>query len=391
MAARKVDYEDYSHPEKIYKGLIFEETQLALTEPYKERHDRKVPPFDLDLQNTELCWVCGWTLWHQVWGGYGSRIRIQSVKRQKALWSLGSRWMVRDQPNDASLGYDLMTQNFLRKQVGLNIPLLPEMRLLSAPEDKVCLTLMSRAQGVELHSVWGSITPEQQKNYQDQLRDIVKELRKFTSTTPQTVNGGILDDTVVSNCPQRKHPTCVKIGRTTDEWFENISKELRYGISKLHKTRDPAIIDAKFQELKDNFPRPEPYVLTHCDFNFTNIFVNNDKIEAIIDWEYGGYYPWWVERWFTLHTEGAMDIFPDIWEELGDLSQRQFFEEVYKPVNQVVKTYHHGTLHLQGQHPKRDAAWLTPGFCECKPYGGRFLLNWLGDQPKHEMKDEYIV
>jgi len=42
-------------------------------------------------------------------------------------------------------------------------------------------------------------------------------------------------------------------------------------------------VENKFQELKANFPKGEPYTLTHADLNFSNIIIKDDKIEAIID------------------------------------------------------------------------------------------------------------
>jgi thiamine kinase-like enzyme len=90
------------------------------------------------------------------------------------------------------------------------------------------------------------------------------------------------------------------MGRTTDEWFENIEEDLRYGLSLRYETEDPLVIEDKYQEIKKNFPKSEPYILTHGDLNLTNIIVKDDKIEAIIDWEYSGYLPWWAERWLSL-------------------------------------------------------------------------------------------
>jgi aminoglycoside phosphotransferase (APT) family kinase protein len=53
--------------------------------------------------------------------------------------------------------------------------------------------------------------------------------------------------------------------------------------------------------MKDNFPDPEPFVLTHGDLTLGNIIVKDDKITTIIDWEHAGYYPWWAERWINGH------------------------------------------------------------------------------------------
>ena len=55
------------------------------------------------------------------------------------LWDIGGQWVLRDQPNDASVGNDLMTQKFLRAQPSHKtnaIPLVPVMLELSRPADR---------------------------------------------------------------------------------------------------------------------------------------------------------------------------------------------------------------------------------------------------------------
>jgi aminoglycoside phosphotransferase (APT) family kinase protein len=86
------------------------------------------------------------------------------------------------------------------------------------------------------------------------------------------------------------------MGRNTEEWPGSSEKELRLGLSRIHKTKDQAVIEEKFQELKKKFPKSEPYVLTHGDLNSSNIIVKDNKIEAIIDWEVSAYLPCWAER-----------------------------------------------------------------------------------------------
>ena len=54
---------------------------------------------------------------------------------------------------------------------------------------------------------------------------------------------------------------CKQIGRTTDEWLESLKEELCAGLSEIHDTEDPVVIEAKYQELIRDFPKSEPYVL----------------------------------------------------------------------------------------------------------------------------------
>lgn len=48
--------------------------------------------------------------------------------------------------------------------------------------------------------------------------------------------------------------------------------------------------------------------MSHLDLNMTNIIVKDDKIEAIIDWEMAGYYPWWAEPYSHVHFGGMAEL-----------------------------------------------------------------------------------
>ncbi|KAG4440608.1 hypothetical protein IFR05_003925 [Cadophora sp. M221] len=165
--------------------------------------------------------------------------------------------------------------------------------------------------------------------------------------------------------------------------------EVRHGLSSNYKTKDPVLIDVKFRELRDNFPKPEPYVLTHCDLNLTNIIVKDDQIEAIIDWEYSGYYPWWVERWMCWKSPRAEteELFSPIWGEIGT-SDESFAKEVFYPVDAVVSAWHQGIGYPHIEHPGHAKRWLRPGFCEGQPYAGCFQWDRIGGKVDHQVRDQ---
>jgi len=274
MAQAAREREDYTHPEKIYKDLIWlpDGPMPAEVEEKRKAVRTTGTAYDGDMKEEKLCWSCGWSVYNELTSSYGSRLRIFHTRGNVGIWEVGSRWMIRDQPNDASLGNDFITQEFLRNYTpSLDIPLVKEMRKLSAPTDKVDITLMSRAQGVGLDTIWHTLTPEQKSEYKSQLSTAINSWRQFTSPVSKNVNGGVLEDCIIGNCLRRTAPTCKKLGRTTDDWFSNLEEDLRFGLSRLHKTKDPLVIEEKFQDLKKNFPKSEPYVLTHGDLNFTTL------------------------------------------------------------------------------------------------------------------------
>ncbi|TVY91394.1 hypothetical protein LAWI1_G005185 [Lachnellula willkommii] len=377
-----MDY-DYTHPERHHKGLVFAPNGEIPEEVSAQR--KKMCHYDPTKR--ELCRACGWSTYNELTSSYDPRIKIFDTRDNIGLWAIGSNWLIRDQPNDGSLGNDYMTQEFLRGQPGLDIPLIEEMRRLSKPTDAIHLTLMSRAQGVRLDTIWLTLTRPQKAKYRDQVANIIKQIRQFTAPTAQKVDGSRLNDVMIAgHCIRRHPPTCKEIGYTTSEWFDNIADELRGGLSSIHNTKDPQVIEEKLQELKDNFPKGEPYVLTHGDLNLANIIVNakENKIEAIIDWEMSGYFPWWAERWLSIVWGDGLsnELFKPLWRDVcPEMDAKTFAEQVINKVDPVVRAWQA----CKKEHPAKASKWLRPPFCECQPYGGTFDWVAIGNGTDHKI------
>jgi len=185
------------------------------------------------------------------------------------------------------------------------------------------------------------------------------------------------------------------MGFSTEEWLENMSEDLRYGLSLVHETTDPKVIEEKLQELKDNFPSGGPYVLTHGDLNLTNIIVKDNKIEAIIDWEMAGYYPWWAESF----AEGLSGDYREteffgggngVWAKIPGLDRNgPAFKKVMEGLVPVVETFERTTIRAEHIRPE-DAAetgFWRPQFCKCQPFGAKIQHTSLGLVAKHKAKD----
>ncbi|KAK5444187.1 hypothetical protein LTS15_010540 [Exophiala xenobiotica] len=329
-----VEY-DLSHPERHWELAPAADYPKEIPEEWKQlgwhlaEHNKPIE---------ELCSACGWTSYEQSCTSYLPRIRIMHARDNTGLWSMGPKWLVKDQPNDSTLGNEYMTWKFLHGQPGHTIPLVKEMRRLTDPEDPIQFTVISRAPGKPLASIWSTLSPEQKSGYRDQMVDILKQLRQFTAPFPQKVNGDKLDD-VVLICGRRHPPACFRIGFTEQEWLEDLSETLRAGLSGQNDcTKDEELIEKKLQEIKDNFPSGSPYTLTHGDLNLTNIIVKDDKIQAIIDWELSGYFPWWAEKYiYQVYGDQDMDdLFEGVWERVhpdlaNDAIQVIFQKTVWEP------------------------------------------------------------
>lgn len=330
----------------------------------------------------ELCSACGWSSYDQT-GSYLPRVKIMHTRFNSGIWSLGPKWLVKDQPNDGGLGNDYMTWKFLHEQPDRShsIPLVKEMRRFTDPEDPIQFTLISRAPGVELASIWHTLSPEQKSGYRDQMVNILKQLQQFTAPFPQKVNGDKLDDGVLI-CRTIHPPTCWKIGFTEEEWLENLSETLRSGISVSHKnTKDVEFVEKKLQELKDNFPSGAPYTLTHGDLNLTNIIVKDDKIQAIIDWEPSGYCPWWAERYLSKVAGGAYmdELFEGVWERVHP----DIPDDAFKVIMDKIVPISEALGRSDVWHDDQRAGFWRPPFCKCKPLGGIIRPHCLGTPRIH--------
>ncbi|OAG45446.1 hypothetical protein AYO21_00080 [Fonsecaea monophora] len=302
----------------------------------------------------------------------------------KGFWAIGSRWLLRDETNDHTRGNEYMTWKFLKEQPGLNIPLVEEMIPLSKPQDPLQFTLVSRAQGKMLSSVWAKLSPEQKAGYRDQMVTILKQLRQFTAPYPQKVNGDKLHDALIAACPGCDPPSCFKVGRTDEEWLEDISETVRGGLSYIWRTKDEKVIEEKLQKLEDDFPRGGPYVLTHGDLALCNIMVKDDKIIAIIDWEKSGYFPWWAEKYFSRSwtLDDQRELFEGVWERVApELADGPAWEALVDPVHKIRRA----VLNCKTTHkPPLPPLYRGP-FCKCRPWGQLLRSRDRGAENVHEV------
>jgi aminoglycoside phosphotransferase len=354
----------------------------AFGEELSAEDKKKLKTFDSGFRPTEirdLCRACGWNTKHELASSYLPRVRVEHTRANSGLWVMGNDWMLWDRTEEGT-GNDYMTHEFLRKQNTKNILIVKTMMEFADEDGGYKFLVMSRARGIPLGIVWPTLAPNEKEGYVQQMAAALRELRQFTAEFPQRVDGGPLWDNVIANCNSRKR--CIKIGKTTDEWFNNMDEELREGIARRLGTRDKAVVEAHLQVLKvhfppfnskydqaltptqQNFPAGPPYVLTHADLNLGNILVHEGKIIAIIDWELAGYYPWWVEI-LTSHDRSIGDsgheLFDAVWKELGTS-----LDDIWDKIHPVSDAWRYCPV----QHTGKTHYWLRPAFCKCQPFGG---------------------
>jgi hypothetical protein len=351
-------------PEDLIPNIVFSPEKGILTAEDRKKlgNPLRIPPID----NPVLCRACGWTAYNECCSSYLPRLRIFHTRTNDGLWVMGNDYVMWDRIRTPRRQNDYMTVKFLQEKGTKNIPLVEEMYQFGKEDSKFQFTIMSRAKGVPLINIWESLSEDVKKGYAQQMIVALRELRQFTSPIPCRVDGSTLWDNIIGQCPVGE---CKTIEKTKEEWFDGMAADLRYGLSNRLKTEDKNIIDAALQDIMDRFPDNAPYVLTHADLNMGNIVVHEGKIEAIIDWEVAGYYPWWVERWACRQRSGngSFELFDMVWSELNpDLDDNEFSEKVFEPVVDATAAW--GSCDIE--HTESHDIWLRPPFCECKPYAG---------------------
>jgi hypothetical protein len=117
----RLAFYDPAHPERQVANLIWHLMGDCPRITRSCAQSKGFPPDETGLlkykkERHELCWVCGWTERHQIFSSYCPRVKIFHTRHNMGLWDIAGQWVLRDQPNDASKGNDLMTQMFLHAQ-----------------------------------------------------------------------------------------------------------------------------------------------------------------------------------------------------------------------------------------------------------------------------------
>lgn len=217
-------------PEDLIPNVVFSPEGEPLTEAEgKQLGETKRM---LSSRSGELlCRACGWTTYHELCSSYLPSLRMFHVRHNSGLWQMGNDWLIWDRPGDWGIETnDYMTYKFLRDQGTKDIPLVEEMYRFGKEGDKFQFTVMSRAKGVTLESVWAELTPEEKRGYANQIIAALRELRQFTAPSPQRVDRSLLRDKIIGQCWPPK--MCRAIPDTKEKRLNDIDEEIRIGIEE---------------------------------------------------------------------------------------------------------------------------------------------------------------
>jgi aminoglycoside phosphotransferase len=332
-----------------------------------------------------LCHKCGWDEVAQTTSSYTSRVKAHQTKRNTALWSIGTKWILRDEPNDGTLSNEIEALEYLHSKAA-EVPT-PRIIRLGDSTDTFQFSLTARVQGQPLYDVYRTYTAAQRGALARQLGGYIRHWREITASRAQRINGGRLDDVLFGVC-RGKAPECKQIGYTRDEWLESLTPELRKGLTVQDQTLadDPDRLEQRLRQLTDSFPECDAFVFTHGDLSLSNTIVKDGVITGIVGWERAGFYLWWAER--MLAHDDQHDGFEELFDYAGGDFYRGFdalaFEEkVSGPVCAAAAAFEL----CPRLHRGRENVWLRQPFCKCKPVVGCIRQEDLGEPPTHEVAD----
>jgi hypothetical protein len=137
--------------------------------------------------------------------------------------------------------------------------------------------VMEEVPGGDIQTCYGQMTPEQIKTFGAELGQCLAQMRSLTPPQPNLVAS-------VSLGPNVEH----RLSGTPFGPFFNIEDfhtYLRFGWPLEHWVDEPDLIRVH--------SHPERYCtkFSHAELNPNNIMVKDGHINAIIDWEFAGWYP----------------------------------------------------------------------------------------------------
>ncbi|CAK4032933.1 kinase subdomain-containing [Lecanosticta acicola] len=145
---------------------------------------------------------------------------------------------------------------------------------------------MERVHGEDLPRAWKRLPKDGRHDMFTQLKAMFHELRTLTpplGTGVESCTGGSLYDSRIKRGP-RFGPF-----RSIQDFHFWLREELRPSEFP-SRPKDQEWQDIENMVAMQDGPWPPP-VFTHADLNPFNILVRDDKVVAVIDWDFAGWYP----------------------------------------------------------------------------------------------------
>ncbi|KAL8783919.1 MAG: hypothetical protein Q9195_009238 [Heterodermia aff. obscurata] len=258
-------------------------------------------------------------------GGEGGDLQLLASGGYNEVWLVSrpyqdvERYVLRIPKKEALLPDQIRNEvaflTFARK----NLQYVPVPRVFSHSLDDKSSPMPSIAEefmdGERLSSAWTTYDEPTKLAVAQQIAEIIVELAE---TTSHSIGGLMLDHTLSPTVEGMKlfkgrdkfhSPLCYDIGpykSTRDYVLANYEKEIHYYLYAPEENIDMGFFedvskDAFITTLRDEqrallenenaFLPEEPFVLVHGDLHGRNIMMKEGRVQAVLDWEFAGFYP----------------------------------------------------------------------------------------------------
>ncbi|KAI0005244.1 kinase-like protein [Xylariaceae sp. FL0662B] len=190
---------------------------------------------------------------------------------------------------------EVAAMRFVREHTSIPIPLVHD-----ATDESITMEFV---EGVTLQEAWGKLSEAERSSISAQLRGYIEQMRDIDTGRARigAVDGGPAIDAHMLGRHQGGPFTCEA------EWNDFL-------LEGLHEDTPRAIRRMCQSQLRTD----HKLVFTHGDLHATNILVSDGRIVALLDWEFAGFYPEYVElttslrgaNWKVGYYDALLDIFP---------------------------------------------------------------------------------
>ncbi|RPA97796.1 hypothetical protein L873DRAFT_1809256 [Choiromyces venosus 120613-1] len=209
----------------------------------------------------------------------------------REIYDLGNGHLYKFRPHRHGV-FESSIHDLIRSTTNIPIPTIYHEWVTTEGSDThgwggVCVhhIIMENIQGEALHNAWPHLNSRDGERLVRQFGDYLNELRRITSPSVRSVNGGPLHD------DQRIlfDRGYIAPGPLSDEgslWLA-MTRHVRHSPSD---TVQQALINLRAVMI-DCLPA----VLTHIDLRTSNILVRDGSIVGVVGWEHAAFYPCWME------------------------------------------------------------------------------------------------
>jgi len=221
------------------------------------------------------CPACSWSPERQDACRYHSHIKLFYSNSDRAIWSLGSKLIVKER-SVAPPNSEARNTRFLKANTTIPVPNI----IREWSEGDRYFMISERVQGEPLSTAWPKMTITERQRVAMQTADYLGQLRKLQSNRIETLGGEPVYSAFL-------FPVGYGVPHgplsTDDELWNELAKALK------------GVPEKAVQRLRDQMPTSTPYTFSHGDLAAVNIMVEDGNLTGIIDWEASGYFPVWWE------------------------------------------------------------------------------------------------